>query len=424
MGALIDQRRRRTIIAGLAGIIGLVSLPMLSIAAAKTLKNSKEGRNILVGLPDLILVPPTPAALFAAVDDQGEVTAISLLALSPPRNGVVKGGTIIEVPVGAKTNLADGTVGRLADAYAHGGQTELVEAAEGLLGVTMLTSMVAGADGIAALLAPYAPLDVNLAADVVHTDAAGVDQVVAPAGTVSADAAMLAAMLTAHEQGRPETDRFGRIGDLWSTIALRVGPGIGTPITTTTSTVGAATAAPIEDPAADFATFWQAMFAGESHVYRLNSTPVTDPVTNPAGSDMVDLYLAEVIYITATVLPSSVSPAFSSITFYVRSPLGDSRLTLEAVSRLAFNGANVVLVKEDTSLETPALNTISFVDPSDGAQAEAFVKTLGSGYTVVPAEYRIDNVDVVLTLGEQWRKDADLERLNVATTVAPPATEG
>ena len=424
MSALIDQRRRRTLIAGLAGIIGLVTLPMLSIAAAKTLKNSKEGKNILDGLPDLILIPPTPAALFAAVDEQGQVTAVSLLALSPPRDGVVKGGTIIEVPVGAKTNLADGTVGRLADAYAHGGQSELVEAAEGRLGVTMLTSMVAKADDIAALLAPYAPLEVNLAADVVHTDATGVDQVVAPAGTVSADAAMLAAMLTAHQDGRPESDRFGRIGDLWSTIALRVGPGIGTPITTPRSTIGATTPAPTDDPAADFATFWQALFAGETHVYRLNSTPVTDPKDNPTGADMVDLNLAEVVHVTATVLPSSVSPAFQSITFYVRSPLGDSRLTLEAVSRLVFSGANVVLVKEDTSLEVPALNTISFIDPSDGAQAEAFVKTLGSGYTIVAAENRIDNVDVVLTLGEQWRKDADLERLNVATTVAPPATEG
>ncbi len=230
-------------------------------------------------------------------------------------------------------------------------------------------------------------------------------------------------MLTAHQDGRPELERFGRIGDLWSTIALRVGPGIGTPITTP-PTVGTAAPAPTADPAADFATFWQALFAGETHVYRLNSTPVTDPTTNPTGVDMVDLYLAEVIHVTATVLPSSVSPAFSSITFYVRSPLGDSRLTLEAVSRLAFNGANVVLVKEDTSVEVPELNTISFIDPSDGAQAEAFLKTLGAGYTVVEPEYRIDNVDVVLTLGEQWRKDADLERLNVATTVAPPATEG
>ena len=235
---------------------------------------------------------------------------------------------------------------------------------------------------------------------------------------------MLAAMLTAQQDGRPESERFGRIGDFWSTIALRVGPGIGTPITTPAATIGTAAPTPTADPAADFATFWQALFAGETHVYRLNSTPVTDPVANPTGIDMVDLNQAEVVHVTATVLPSSVSPAFASITFYVRSPLGDSRLTLEAVSRLVFSGANVVLVKEDTSLEVPALNTISFIDPSDGAQAEAFVKTLGSGYTIVAAENRIDNVDVVLTLGEQWRKDADLERLNVATTVAPPATEG
>ncbi len=188
MSALVDQRRRRTIIAGLAGVIGLVTLPMLSLAAAKTLKNSKEGKNAIEGLPDLILIPPTPAALFAAVDDQGEVTAVSLLALAPPRDGAVKGGTIIQVPVGAKTNLADGTVGRLADAYARGGQTELVEAAEGLLGVTMLTSMVAAPEGIAALLAPYAPLDVNLSTDVVTTDAAGADQLVVAAGAHSADA--------------------------------------------------------------------------------------------------------------------------------------------------------------------------------------------------------------------------------------------
>jgi hypothetical protein len=254
---------------------------------------------------------------------------------------------------------------------------------------------------------------------------------VAPAGALAADGPMLARLLTAHQAGHLETERFGRIGDLWSSVALRVGPGIGAPVTAPPVAVGATTTAPAVDPVADFSTFFTALFAGEPRVYRLNSQPETDLEVNPKAIDMVNLNLAEVVMVTATVLPSSVSPAFSSITFYVRSSLGDTRLTLEAVARLRFQGANVVLVKEDPTIETPDLNTISFVDDTDGAQAEAFIKLLGNGYTVVPADSRIDNVDVVLTLGEQFRKDADLERLNgpattaaPTSTTAPPVTEG
>ncbi len=427
MSLVAERRRRRTILAALAGVAGLLALPVLSLAAAETLKGSTEGKNALEGLPDLVLIPPTPGALFAAVDDQGEITAVSLLALSPPRSGQVKGGTIIVVPVGARTNLPGDSVGRLADAYAAGGETAFVEAAEGLLGVSVTSSIVAGAETIASLLAPYAPLEMNVAGDVIDTDAAGADQLVAPAGASVVDAATMAAILTARQAGKPESERLGRIGDLWSTLALHVASGVGEPITVTTTPQvgggGAAGAASGPDPAADFSTFFRALFAGSVGVYRLSSEPATDPAENPNAADLVKLNLAEVNLVTASVLPSSVSPPFASITFYVRSPLGDPRLTLEAVARLVFQGANVVLVKEDASIPAPELNTISFVDPSDGAQAEVFVKPLGSGYAIVPADTRIDGVDVVLTLGEQFRKDADLERLNVATTVAP-ATEG
>ncbi len=424
MSAVADQRKKRTLIAGVAGLLGFIALPMLSVAAVKTLKNSKEGTNKIANLPDLVLIPPTPAGLLAVVDDRGEITAISLLALSPPRSGEVKGGTIIEVPVAARTNLADDTVGRLADAYTHGGQTELVETAEGLLGVSMATSLVAGREAMAALLAPYAPVEFDLAADVIDTDGAGVNQVVAPAGHVTADAAMLAEMLTAHQAGHPESDRYGRVGDLWSTLALRVGPGIGAPVTVSSAASATPTTVAAVDPFSDFAVFFRTLFAGKVGVYRLNSVPVTDPTANPTGADMVNLIQGEVIMVTATVMPTSVSPLFSSITFYVRSSLGDSRLTLEAVSRLVYQGANVVLVKEDPSVPAPALNTISFIDATDGTQAEAFIKQLGSGYVIAKPDSRIDGVDVVLTLGEQFRKDADLERLNVATTTVTPVTEG
>ena len=435
MNLLAQRRRRYTIVTALAGLIGLVALPVLSLAAAQTLKNSKEGSNALANLPELIRIPPTPGALLGMLDDQGELVSVALLALAPPKEGIVKGGTVMVVPAHAAADLADGSRGRLSDAWTHGGLDEFTEVAEGLLGVSVTSTLVADQAALAGLLKPYAPVQAQLAEPVVSSDATGADVEVLPAGKSNLDASSMAAAFVAHRADQPELTRLGRVGDLWAALIARVGSGVGTPIVETTtpppatdapaSSTAAASTGAVADPAADFPTFFAALFAGRVGIYRFTAVGLTDPGVDPSGQDTVGLNGAEIIWLTATVLPGSISPINQGIAFYVRSPLNDPGLTLRAVAKLLYAGANVVLVKEDTSIPIPDQNTLAVADPaSDQTEAEQFLHQIEAPYQLVPADFRIDGVDAVLTLGKQWRQIAEAESSAAVapTTEVPPAT--
>lgn len=419
--ALRRRRGQRTLVAFAAGVIGLAVLPVLSLAAKRTLENSKEGRSAIEGLLPLVLLPPTPGALLGVVDDQGEITSVALLALAPPRDGAVRGGTVVVVPAGAKVPLADGSVGRLASEFRRGGPDAFVAAAEGLLGVSVTSSLIADEATIGGLLAPYGPIDYQVSEPVVDADASGAEREVVAAGATSVDGATMGAVLAARRTADPEIVRFGRIGDLWSSLSLRVGAGLGDAVPFAAPADGA----PAADPVADFPTFWRALFAGPVGVYRLTAEPVPAGDGTVDTTDLLQLNLAEVNLVTATVLPSSVSPPYPSITFYVRSPLGDPAATLTAVGRLLYGGGNVVLVKEDSSIPIPATTTIAYDDPADRAEAEKFAAYLRPDVTTVEPDTRIDGVDVIVTLGESFRAEVNAAPPTVPLpTPAPTPTEG
>jgi hypothetical protein len=394
---LSRKRRQRTMVAFGAGLAGLLLIPTLGFLAADALRTSKEGTNVLSGLPPLQPIPTTPGSMLAVTDRNGAISSIVVLALKPVGDdGVARGGTIIVVPAGTRTTSLDGAPSRLADSYTTGGVDGLKAAVEGAISVALERADVVTEQQLAVLLAPLGEVQANLPGPLIEDTAE-----VLPAGPSTLGASALAAAL-ATPIGPREIERLPIVGELWSAVAQRIGTGI--------------QAAPLASPTTSIEGFLSVLYSGSTGSFRLVAAPVTDPVENPAGLDLLKLDSAVATLAVATVLPSVVSPPYASVTFYVRSPLTDPRLTLEAVSRLLFKGANVVLVKEDDSVTIPPRNTIEYLDETTALEAGRFAEALGP-YDVVPIKQRIDGVDVILTLGSEFLVDADLDRTNAPTTL-------
>jgi hypothetical protein len=162
-----------------------------------------------------------------------------------------------------------------------------------------------------------------------------------------------------------------------------------------------------------------ALFNGKTYVYRLSATASTDVSANPQNDDRLLLDTAEVIYVMAKTAPSATSPSQLAVSFWVKSSLGPAA-TKEAVSRLAFAGANVLLVTEPTATP-PAVSTMEYWDPDDKAEAEAKVRQLGEVQTVEPTLH-VKGINVILTLGENFLQEAGVPSATTTTAGASATT--
>ena len=452
MTAIRRTRRRRTLGAFAAGLLSLTAVPVLGFIAVDALRNSKEGQNAITSDLPMTEIPSTPGVLFATIDDLDQVTSLTVLALAPPVGGnPARGGTAISVPITAEAFLSTGEAVDVADAFTTGGVDELQAVTEGLLGVTLSTTIAADEPTIARLLGRATPMQLELPADVLDTTAVGRDLTLFPAGTTELDANDMAALLLARTENDAAADLYTRASMIWATLATQIGDGLaadGSPVpsttvlapTTSAAETGAAdtsaaetggsntaagdsaptseppTTSSVLDPAADPDGFVDAFLSGPVGAYRLSAEPAAGAT---AGSERTRVNLAEVNFVMATVLPGAISPSFASITFFVRSPLGDPELTLEAVAMLIFAGANVVLVKEEPNFSIPRNTTLEVVDEADLADAQRFVIPFGT-YDEVEPQVRIDGVDAILTLGESYR--ALIEGAGGASTVTTATT--
>jgi hypothetical protein len=436
MTAIGARRRRRTLIAFVFGLVIALCVPVLSYAAVNLIRNSKEGTCKNCDQPE-VSIPPTPLSMLATVNGSGKVTTITVMALSPPdASGVAKGGTFIVVPVGAETSSpTTGERMRVGDVYGSGDAVGLKTAVEGLLGVTISEYAVLDASGTQEFLAPVAPVEVDLTEPVVETAADGSAHELFPVGTQRLDAAQMAQFLMAQAPNQSELDRLERIGAFWTAVSDKIGDGLhpSTPPSTaasgpapgdtgaaqpavtdgsgraaTTSTAEATSSPDLESALGQtngMQAVTEALFNGKTYVYRLSATQSTDASSNPQGDDRLLLDTAEVIYVMAKTAPSATSPSQLAVSFWVRSSLGPAA-TKEAVSRLAFAGANVLLVTEPTATPPP-VSTMEYWDPEDQAEAESKVRQLGTVETVEPTLH-VKGINVILTLGENFLKEAGL----------------
>jgi|GEM_PF-262392 hypothetical protein len=408
------HRRRtrwiRTVVALAVGVAVALTLPWLVVRAADTIADSTEGTSSVVVTPGgtvEVTLPDTPGALLAVVDDAGEMVGATVVALAPEG----RGGHLVLLPAGTRAPVqgveGDGT--RLAEAYARGGLPLLTTTAEGYLGVTFATSAEAGRSDLEALLAPYAPLAVELRDDVLVPGPDGEPVVLLAAGPHELSAAEAADLLLARIPGESEIARLDQTAAVWRALAA------GAP----TAAPAGATAPQVAAAPGDVPAFLASVLGGPARVHELPVTPVVDLQSNPDGIDLLFVDPPAVRLLMAQVLPGSVSPSNGNIRLRLVNPSGDAALTYAAVARLVYLGANVVIASDELGT-VPAETVLEMQDIAEAERAAQYGRYLG-GVTTRPSPVEVDGIDATMILGRSFA-DFVAEEAAKATTTTTSTT--
>ena len=148
------------------------------------------------------------------------------------------------------------------------------------------------------------------------------------------DAGQIAKALAAIEPGAKESDRLPLLKSLW----LGIGQSQRNPsVATTTSSIAPESTAITTQttaPAPDVKSFIDRLMTGQVQVWQFSASPVPQGDANPNGLDWYALDRAEIILVTASVVPSSVSSLLPSINVQIDSPFNDAAITREAVLQI------------------------------------------------------------------------------------------
>ena len=390
MSAIPARRRRRMIAASITSVLTVIALPSGLVLGANELLNETGGDK--VDNNATISIPLTPVTMLAVTNSRNEVASLALLAVDPQ----LQGGTIVSVPVGARADVADGEAPRrISDSYVTGGVTALKTDVENLLNVSLENVDVLTATELASVLAPVGTQPVSLPQPVFDTSADGTTVTVLEAGTPTVGAQQIAAALASSQTGSPESTRLAQVKALWLSVA-RAG------VVRSSGDTSSSTTAPSDSPKVPSSTaeFFSALFAGEIDVWQFGASLLTDPQRNPANADMYELDGGEVLTVMASVVPSALRLTSTNIAVMVDIPFDNTTYAKEAATRLAFMGANVVLLRHVP--ETPAEETVVyFNDTMARVEAETFVNLLGPLTYKESAEI-IDSVNLRIVLGNDF----------------------
>jgi hypothetical protein len=408
-------RRVRTGAVAVVAVASAVALPLLVVKASRTIANSKAGRTATSVVPAQESVPDTPAALLVEVGADGAVAGLTLLGLDPSGAG----GAVIVVPAGTEW-FTTGTARpvRLASAFdGGGGLVAQRDALEGVLGNTTSIAEKVYEAGLEALLTPYAPLRVTLDDRVLDTDQSGQERVLYPAGPVDLTAAQAAHVLLAHGPNESEIARLPRTTAIWNAVLASRAPRASS---TGSSVSGNGNSSPAEP--ATVADQLAAITSGPATVHELTVRPVLDAIENPDGLDLLAPDNTSQKLLMAELLPGAISPANSNIRFRLVNATGNPAMLAAAVGRLAFVGANVVMVGE---APTPTKETvIEYQDENRKTEATRYMPVVGPS-VVRPTTDRIDGIDATLVLGQDFATFStaeDAASTAVATTIAITTT--
>jgi hypothetical protein len=351
------------------GVASACLLPIGGVIAARSLLNSSGGKR--VDDSGALLIPATPAALLATVNDINQVTSLTAFVLAP--SGV--GGTIISLPVGTRAEAIGGQAPhRVGDTYPQAGVEGMLLEVEGSLDVTFSVVGAVVRNDLAGVLNILPPIPVNFETPVVNTamvmpdpttttattttttnksrssrstettlppQPTAVDTELFPAGeqTLTGDQASL--LLYAQRSGEPEFDRLAHIKAMWNGVASAVGTGLSAEVAQfDAALVG------VETPN-EIGAFMRRMFGGPIQVWQLSAQPLVG-ADNPLGADLYALDRFEVLMIMASVAPSSLSIANDTLAVQVDNPFNDANVTHAIVERLSYLNVTVALIRNLT----------------------------------------------------------------------------
>lgn len=393
MTAIPARRRRRMLAAFITSALTVISLPSGLVLGTNMLLNNSGGQNVATS--DVITIPSTPVHLVALTNARNEVSAIALFALAPN----AQGGTIISLPVGSAADVGvDVVPRRIGDSFVIGGLDALRADVEDLLNITVNSSSVHTAAQFALEIEEVGTQAVTLAQPVIDVDASGTEVVVIEAGAMTVNADSIAAGLVASRPGLDESVRFSTTKSLWTAMS-RAGQVVPRPPETEVSTTVANDNVEPEAPTT-VQEFLAGMLMGRIDVWQFTATRITDTPRNPDAIDLYSLDGGEVLMVMASVTPSAMRLISNNLSVMVDVPFNSSTLAQEAVTRLAFAGANVVLVRQ--VLDAPSEKTIAYVNDSIArAEVETYVGLIGPIESVETLE-RIDGVNVRIVLGNEF----------------------
>lgn len=393
MTAIPARRRRRLIAAFVTSAITMVSLPSGLVLGTNMLLNDSGGQNVETS--DAIRIPATPVHLVALTNARSEVSTLALFALAPN----AQGGTIISLPVGSAADVGpDVAPRRLGDAFVAGGIDALRTDVQDLLNITVDSASVHNASEFAVVLQEVGTQSITLAQPVIDVDVTGTEAVVLESGPTTVTPDKIAAGLVASQVGLDEFTRFAAVKSLWTAVSRA-----GAVVEQTDSSVVPTTEVegdPSTEPLTTVEEYVAAMLTGRIDVWQFNATRITDAQRNPNAVDLYSLDGGEVLMVMASVAPSAMRLVSNNLTVMVDVPFNSSTYAQEVVTRLAYAGANVALVRQIS--ESPAEKTIAYVNDSIArAEVETYVGLIGS-IEIVETLERIEGVNVRIVLGNEF----------------------
>jgi len=374
------------------GLVGAIMLPSGLVLSANSLLNSTDGES--VDASDIVRIPSTPAALLAVVDAGGLLASLQMIALAP--GGV--GGTVVSIPVNSAALVGEGEIPRrLYDSFLSGGITALTSDVEGLLNVTFTTGVAVTAGDLAPWLAAITNVKVEFDRPI-RGVLGGVVTDVLPTGRQSFTAEQVAAALAAIEPNAAEADRLPMLKSLWVGVgASQRNPQIDLTATATGDVAGDTTTTAPTAPTIGMKEFIDRLLAGQVQVWQFAATALPQGDTNPNGLDWYALDRAEIILVTASVVPSSVSSLLASINVQIDTPFNDAAITREAILRFMSLGVNIVLIREIT--DPPEQATIAAIaDVALESEVAGYAPALGA-MEIHRQRVPVEGVDLRLTLG-------------------------
>jgi hypothetical protein len=374
MTAIPARRRRRLIAAVTSSVLTVIALPGGLVLGANSLLNETGGNKVTTEATAVI--PETPVELLVVTNARNEVASLALIAIAPGN----KGGTIVSIPIGASADIAKGEAPRrIVDLYATGGLEAVRTDVENLLNISIVTADELTEAELATALGSVGNQSVTLPQPVVDGAVGAAPITVLQAGSITVSPAQIAAGLAATQATVPEATRLPQVKALWTAVARA---GLAEEETSTSTTVVAEVDAPTNT-----AEFMAALFAGRIDVWQFEATLMNDAVRNPTALDMYSLDGGEVLTVMASVAPSAMRITSTNISVMIDLPFNSMSYAKEAVTRLAFMGANVVLLRQ--TADPPTVRSIVYYnDAIARAEAENYVGLLG------PLEY-VESADVI-----------------------------
>lgn len=407
MTAIPARRKRRMMAAVVSSVLTVIALPSGIVVGANSLLNASGGNEVDQGT--VVDIPQTKVTMLAVVNANKELASLALLAIAPGGAG----GTIVSVPVGAAADVAKGEApSRLADAYTEGGLDALRFDVENLFNITLDFADDVNAAELAALLTPVGTQPLTLAQPVFGSDATNKPVVVLPMETTTVTAVQIADGLAAIQKGVPESTRLQQVKALWTSVARA---GVATAIATTESS--STSSLPVMPDLPTTQSYFQALLGGEVDVWQFTPTALTDAQRNPANIDLYSLDGGEIVMVMASVSPSSLTLISNNIAVMVDVPFASTAIAREAVTRLSYMGANVVLVRQVSDL--PVERTlVYFNDELAQSEAETFTTLLGA-LEYVPTIDVVTGVNLRIVLGNDFVAFLGSGASSATTTTEP-----